>query len=457
MAYKDEPNWVSGRLGRLTLEPPITHPAFCPCSMCPKHREKRAARLGLPLAQVVAESIDIRVKRNSPHPRNRSLSKEAALRMKDAEEKRLNELVAGVQAAQVAKTNAVPFSRVVEHYRNYMIAHKKGYEHERYRIDKIEAFIGADRDVATIDYDLYLALLDEYKEMSAQTRRHYATTLLAMLKRAKAERVIKSHQLSDIILPPAPRNGDPQPWTRRELGIIMGPALLEYEADQAAWNAKVAEEKKNRGLRSPSAVPLRGYCLIGYYTMMRPDCNLHLRWDEVTLDAKNLTGWYKLDQHKNVNKGIKAEGPLAEEVVEYLLSIRPANPGNAPIHFNPETDLPYVDIRKQWERLMVIASRMLRYDLEDKKRTFFNFRHTGASHIAQRGKTPAHLLAVVQMMGDTSVATVNRHYFKMEPELMRELVLGWKRPDVDVPSVAAADLFGAEHSRICEIELPLAS
>jgi hypothetical protein len=89
----------------------------------------------------------------------------------------------------------------------------------------------------------------------------------------------------------------------------------------------VAKEKKNRGLRSPSVVPLRGYCLIGYYTIMRPDWNLHLRWDEVTLDPKTLTGWYKLDQHKNVNKGIKAEGPLAEELVEYLLSIRPANPG----------------------------------------------------------------------------------------------------------------------------------
>ena len=79
-----------------------------------------------------------------------------------------------------------------------------------------------------------------------------------------------------------------------------------------------------------------------------------------------------------------------------------------------------------------------------RQETFFNFRHTGASHIAQRGKTPAHLLAVVQMMGDTSVATDNRHYFKMKPELMRELVLGLKRPD-------------AERSRIREIELPLAS
>jgi hypothetical protein len=34
------------------------------------------------------------------------------------------------------------------------------------------------------------------------------------------------------------------------------------------------------------------------------------------------------------------------------------------------------------------------------------------------GKTPAHLLAVVKMMGDTSVRTVNRHYFDIEPEVM---------------------------------------
>ena len=44
----------------------------------------------------------------------------------------------------------------------------------------------------------------------------------------------------------------------------------------------------------------------------------------------------------------------------------------------------------------------------------------------------------------------------MEPELKRELVLGWKRPDVDVAAIAAADLFGTEQ-RICEIELPVVS
>ena len=80
MAYSDEPKWVSGRLGSLTLEPPITHPAFCPCKQCPAYRAKRAARLGLAVEQVIGEPIDIRVKRNSPFPRNRSLSKDAAIK-----------------------------------------------------------------------------------------------------------------------------------------------------------------------------------------------------------------------------------------------------------------------------------------------------------------------------------------------------------------------------------------
>jgi len=29
-----------------------------------------------------------------------------------------------------------------------------------------------------------------------------------------------------------------------------------------------------------------------------------VRWIELTLDAATLTGWYKLDEHKNVDKGI---------------------------------------------------------------------------------------------------------------------------------------------------------
>jgi hypothetical protein len=82
-------------------------------------------------------------------------------------------------------------------------------------------------------------------------------------------------------------------------------------------------------------------CLIGYYTLMRPKCNRFLTWEEVTLDPANRTGWYQLDKHKNVNKGIKARGPLAAELVDYIAAIRPAN-ASGPIHVNPSTGEPYV-------------------------------------------------------------------------------------------------------------------
>jgi hypothetical protein len=62
---------------------------------------------------------------------------------------------------------------------------------------------------------------------------------------------------------------------------------LLLQREQRAWNEKVAQEKKNRGLRSPSFAPLRGFCLIAYYTMMRPTNNRHLEWEEITLDAAN--------------------------------------------------------------------------------------------------------------------------------------------------------------------------
>jgi hypothetical protein len=74
----------------------------------------------------------------------------------------------------------------------------------------------------------------------------------------RAERVIKTHQLEAVRLPQVIRDDTPEPWTRYEVAVIMGPALDEYEREQAAWNAKVAKDKANRGLRSPSAVPLRG-------------------------------------------------------------------------------------------------------------------------------------------------------------------------------------------------------
>jgi hypothetical protein len=58
---------------------------------------------------------------------------------------------------------------------------------------------------------------------------------------------------------------------------------------------------------------------------MRPKNNRAPMWEEVRFDPETRTGWFKLDQHKNVNKGIKARRNLAAEFIAYLLSIRPAN------------------------------------------------------------------------------------------------------------------------------------
>lgn len=39
---------------------------------------------------------------------------------------------------------------------------------------------------------------------------------------------------------------------------------------------------------------------------------------------------------------------------------------------------------------------------------------------------------------------------------MRKLVLRWSRPNIDLASIAATDVFGGDHGRICETSLALA-
>ena len=113
-----------------------------------------------------------------------------------------------------------------------------------------------------------------------------------------------------------------------------------------------------------------------------------LTWEELTFHGAGGKSWFNLDQHKNVNKGIKARGGLTVQFVDYLLSIRPKN-ARGLIHPNPATGKAYTDIRKQWKRLLSIAERMLGYKLTGKQSEFFNFRHSGASHIAARARREA--------------------------------------------------------------------
>jgi len=434
---KSDPDYVSGRKGRYELQPPIVHPPFCVCAMCPVHRVRAAEKNGRSVEELWSESIVIRARRRSPSPESRVESAAAALNFKRDEEARLVQAVAAAEQAGRARANAISFGKVADAYRRYLIDEGKRYDRARSLIDNIEALIGRHRDVETVDITVYRELLAEVAQLAPETRRHYAATLLAMLNFAKAERIIVMHKLDDVRLPKVVKNDAPVTWTKKEFAILMGPALDEYEREQARWNANVGNVEGTGSLRAPSHVPLRGMMLIAYYTLMRPKNNRALTWEEITLDPEKGSGRFQLDQHKNVNKGIRAWGPLARPLVDYLWSIRPTNASGV-VHRNPATGGPYVDIRKQWSRLVAIASRMLGYELQDEKADFFTFRHTGASHIAERARDARALMLVVNMMGDTNVETVRRHYFNFDHEVMAGMIEGWEIPDVASPNESAS-------------------
>jgi integrase len=409
---RSDPDYVTGKKGAYKIQPPIVHPAKCVCRRCERTR---------PADQWNIEVVS-RIFRASDFRDSRVKSAEFAIRVKAEIEESLREAVREAERRRRAIADAVPFGRICDAYRDHLRDHGKRLDRASSRIINIESFFGRDRDASTVGWAEYQELLAEVATFAAQTRRHYASTLLAMLNNAVAHRIIASHQLMKVPRPQVLKSDMPVTWTKRELAVLLGPAMDQYEREQAAWNAKVAAEKRTRSLRSPSLVPLRGYCYVAYFTLMRPKNNFALMWQEI--DEERNT--FKLDQHKNVNRGIKAEGPIAEILQRYLRSIRPANARGA-VHTNPATGEAYVDIRKQWNRLVAIASWMLGYELEGRKADFFTFRHTGASHLAEKTKNP---ILVAKMMGDTNVQTVMRHYFNLDIEFMTEMIAGWTVPQL---------------------------
>ena len=159
--YKSEPDYVTGRRGRLDLYPWIEHPAFCRCEICPTNRRKEAARCGKTLEEVWAAPLRLRLRRDSPYPTNRKLSAAAALNLKAEEEKRLAEAVAKAEAEDRARQNAVSFGAVVDAYRAHLRKEGKDWSRAESRIANIEAFISRERDTAAVDITWYRRVLYE--------------------------------------------------------------------------------------------------------------------------------------------------------------------------------------------------------------------------------------------------------------------------------------------------------
>jgi integrase len=238
------------------------------------------------------------------------------------------------------------------------------------------------------------------------------------LNGAVKDGLLASHQLKGMRRARAKKNGRPKTFTPPQVNALQGPAMDAFEREQA--------ELKANG-QPYSQVPLRGFCLIGYRTLLRPSSNYRLRWEELDIDCDRREGTFRIDAHKNRDKGVVLEGALAGSVVDYLLGIMPAGRPRGYVHVNPRTGKPFVNIRRAWKRLTEIANSILpeeeqiRPDID-----FYNWRHTGASALAAAGADP---VLVTKLMGDSSLRTVLAHYFDSSIAHMRSVLLRWEGRD----------------------------
>jgi integrase len=428
---RSEPDWVSGVRGRYEISPPIVHPPHCVCAICPRHRKTNEDWL---------RAFVIRARRKSPHPDNRLESAAFARNFKRQEESRLAEALQRAEAEKRARGNAVGFGRVCDVYRDRQQADGKRFDRDRYRINALEKFFGRDRDAQSIDrasYDAFRAHLTT-RRLSASTILRYTATLVAMMNGAVRDGLIPAHGLAHLRRPSVKKKAKPVTFTRRQVGILLGRAIDQYEREQADEQRRFdVEQDRRRGeglplltKKRPSVVPLRGFCFIAYLTLMRPENNFALKWSQIRLDVKDDAGRFRLDEHKNSSKGIEVEAALHPVLVRYLRQIAPGRGGSEYVHANVATGEPYRNIRQQWERLITIANTMLRPDeqMTGARAHFYTWRHTGASELAARGADP---VMIVRMMGDSSLRTVMDHYFDSSVEHIQEVLSKWLDPTED--------------------------
>jgi integrase len=221
--------------------------------------------------------------------------------------------------------------------------------------------------------------------------------------------------------------GVPEILTTAQITALLE-ALDDYEAEQLTT--------PKAGALYTSAAPMRGIVLAAYYTLARTDNVLSLTWPQVQL-AANAVHYPETKNRRPVT------APMRAPLRAYFEARHPGRAARGPVFPNPATGKPYTDVRKQWRRLLALANARL--EPADRIRDGFkmyNLRHSGASALARAG-VPAKIIA--DLMGDTSIATVERHYFGFEQEALREELAR----AADHPTLRAIDaVASAERGRV---------
>ena len=399
-------SWAFFYNGRWRVNPPIVHPAFCVCETCRRRRKDNEWD----------REFVVRTDRVSPHqsePRAIAYAQE----FKRSEEARLRSETGQARDELRAVGNGVTFRAVMELYRKYQRSEGKRYDRDKFRIDLVESYFSEDRDpgkISKLELKRFREWLSTEREMVPSTVNRVTTVLVAAMNHAVREGLIDSHQLKEVRRLRVVRAGRPRTFTVRQMEVLLGEAMERFEQFQKE------EVRRQGGL---TLVPLRGIVLVAYKALLRPSNNFALSWEQLAIDRARMIGSFHIQSHKNADRGVRLEGPLAPSLLRYLVGRMPEQ-ARGLIHPNPTTGKPFTNIRKSWQRLLAIANEILPPSEQiGPELDFYNLRHSGASHLAMSGADP---VAIVRMMGDTSLTTVLKHYFNSDLDHMQHLVRRWE-------------------------------
>jgi integrase len=388
--------------GRWRVNPWITHPPLCVCAQCAAAPSPSPRR--------------VRIDRVSPYDTETGSIGYAAL-LREQEEARLRRAVDQARAGGLALAAAVSLGTVMDAYRHYLATEGKRLDRDTYRIDAIEHYFGTAREAEGItkrDVMAFRRWLSEERGAGPATVARYLATLVAALNGAVKEGIIVGHKIGGMRRPAARLAGKPCTFTAAQVQTLMGPAMDRFEREQ--------NERRARGLLA-SSVPLRGLCLVAYRTLLRPENNFWLRWDEINFAGDGGAGSIRIGRHKNAGRGVRLEFPLAQGLAEYLARLR-ADARGPYVHPNPGTGRPFTNIRRAWGQLLEIANQILPPEEQTGERArFYSWRATGASELAAAGADP---VLIARMMGDTSLRTVLDHYFDSSQAHMSQALARWE-------------------------------
>lgn len=258
----------------------------------------------------------------------------------------------------------LPLYKLKQIYLAYSETNNRNFEHNKYSVNIIMGYFGENR----IAQDILPKDIEAFKEW-LRTERH--------LKNASINRYLEI--LSKMF----------------NLGIDNGKLstnpvskVKKLQEDNHKIRFLTVEEE----VRLYKALPefLKPIVTVALHTGMRRGEILNLKWSNIDFDY----GFIELLQTKS---GKARKIPISEKLMEIFNNLH-VNTRSEYVFINPETGLPYVDIKKSFNKAREAAGI--------KNFRFHDLRHTVATRLVEKG---IDLLVVMDILGHSKIETTMRY------------------------------------------------